>query len=75
MISVIKQSFIAAFLLLSAQKLFAQNVFEQQFNFAKNLFDEEKYFDAVTEFKRLLFLIHQEFMIMTQILRLDLVIK
>lgn len=55
MISVIKQSFIAAFLLLSAQQLFAQNVFEQQFNLAKNLFDEEKYFDAVTEFKRLLF--------------------
>ncbi|HEY7751997.1 MAG TPA: hypothetical protein VH917_06860 [Ignavibacteriaceae bacterium] len=33
----------------------AQDHFENQFNLGKKLFDEEKYFDAVTEFKRLLF--------------------
>lgn len=34
--------------------LVAQNSFEEQFDFAKQLFQDEKYFDAVTEFKRLL---------------------
>ncbi|MDY0083565.1 MAG: hypothetical protein RBR74_10315 [Ignavibacteriaceae bacterium] len=34
---------------------FAQNSLEEQFNYAKNLFDQEKYFDAITECKRLLF--------------------
>jgi hypothetical protein len=34
---------------------FAQGSFDEQFNLAKKLFDEENYFDAVTEFKRLLF--------------------
>jgi tetratricopeptide (TPR) repeat protein len=34
--------------------LLAQNSFEEQFNHAKKLYEEEKYFDAVTEFKRLL---------------------
>jgi TM2 domain-containing membrane protein YozV len=55
MISVIKKLFIAVIILLSTHQLDAQNTFEQQFEFAKNLFDDEKYFDAVTEFKRLLF--------------------
>ena len=35
--------------------LIAQNSFEDQFNFAKKLYEQENYFDAVTEFKRLLF--------------------
>jgi hypothetical protein len=35
--------------------LHSQSGIEEQFNFAKNLYEEEKYFDAVTEFKRLLF--------------------
>ena len=55
MISVIKKLFFGAIILLSTQKLAAQNTFEQQFDHAKNLYNEEKYFDAVTEFKRLLF--------------------
>ncbi|HQF44052.1 MAG TPA: hypothetical protein PK073_14175, partial [Ignavibacteriaceae bacterium] len=33
----------------------AQNSLKDQFDFAKSLFDQEKYFDAITEFKRLLF--------------------
>lgn len=32
-----------------------QEGFEEQYKFAKDLFDEEKYYDAITEFKRLLF--------------------
>jgi hypothetical protein len=35
--------------------VFAQSTPQQQFNFAKNLFIQEKYFDAITEFKRLQF--------------------
>ena len=35
--------------------LFAQNSFDIQFDYAKKLFEDENYFDAVTEFKRLLF--------------------
>jgi len=34
---------------------FAQDTYDEQFNFAKKLFEEENYFDAVTEFNRLLF--------------------
>ncbi len=53
--SVIKKLFNAVLILLSTQQLIAQNTFEQQFNYAKNLYSQEKYFDAITEFKRLLF--------------------
>jgi hypothetical protein len=35
--------------------LLAQTDLEKQFNYAKSLFDSEDYFDAVTEFKRLMF--------------------
>ena len=55
MISVIKKLFFAAIILLSTEQLAAQNTFEQQYDHAKNLYKEEKYFDAVTEFKRLLY--------------------
>ena len=46
-----------AFLLISVGTLtaIAQDSYDQQFNFAKKLYAEENYFDAVTEFKRLLF--------------------
>ncbi len=37
------------------QKVFSQGVFEKQFNYAKKLYNEEHYFDCITEFKRLLF--------------------
>lgn len=39
---------------------FAQNDLTKQFNYAKQLFDQEKYFDAVTEFKRLEFFDKQD---------------
>jgi TM2 domain-containing membrane protein YozV len=53
--SVNKIVFILLVLLIDAATLIAQDPFEEQFNFAKKLYDEENYFDAVTEFKRLLF--------------------
>jgi hypothetical protein len=45
------------FLLISVGTLsaIAQDSYEEQFNFAKKLYEKENYFDAVTEFKRLLF--------------------
>lgn len=55
MISVIKKLFFAALILLSTKQLIAQNSFKEQFELAKKLFYQDKYFDAVTEFKRLLF--------------------
>ena len=39
----------------SSAEIHSQTEIEKQFNYAKKLYDEEKYFDAVTEFKRLLF--------------------
>jgi len=35
--------------------LFSQNSFDEQFNLAKKLYNDENYFDTVTELKRLLF--------------------
>jgi hypothetical protein len=35
--------------------LYAQTTLQQQFDYAVSLFDQEKYFDAITEFKRLQF--------------------
>ena len=36
-------------------EIFSQGVLEKQFNYAKKLYNEENYFDSITEFKRLLF--------------------
>lgn len=47
------------FLFLISSDVLAQNGLTEQFNYAKQLFDQEKYFDAVTEFKRLLFFDNQ----------------
>jgi len=55
MISVTKILFTFIFISLLAITLYAQDSFEEQFNYAKKLYEEENYFDAVTEFKRLLF--------------------
>ena len=55
MTSVSKIFYIILILLIARENLFAQNSFAEQFNYAKRLYNEEKYFDAVTEFKRLLF--------------------
>lgn len=50
-----RTQFTFLFILIGAVTLFAQNSFDEQFNFAKKLYDEENFFDAITEFKRLLF--------------------
>ena len=42
------------FFILFSIKLFAQSSLQKQFDYAYSLFNNEKYFDAVTEFKRLL---------------------
>jgi hypothetical protein len=55
MISASKILIVIIFILSGAIRIFAQDSFQRQFNIAKKLFDEENYFDAVTEFKRLLF--------------------
>jgi tetratricopeptide (TPR) repeat protein len=55
MISVIKIFFAFLCMWIGTVTLVAQNPFEDQFNYARQLYNEEKYFDAVTEFKRLLF--------------------
>lgn len=55
MISVIKIFFAFLFMWIGTVTLVAQNSFEDQFNLAKKLYEDENYFEAVTEFKRLLF--------------------
>jgi len=55
MISATKINLVIIFILIGLTKTFAQDSFQQQFDLAKKLYDEEKYFDAVTEFKRLLY--------------------
>jgi hypothetical protein len=55
MTSVNKILLLLLFLWISTVNLFAQDSFAEQFKLAKKLYDEENYFDAVTEFKRLLF--------------------
>jgi tetratricopeptide (TPR) repeat protein len=55
MTSVNKISKIIFILFCNYVSVFSQEPLEVQFNYAKSLYDEENYFDAVTEFKRLLF--------------------
>ena len=45
------------FLVISIQQkeILAQNSFAEQFDYAKSLYEKENFFDAITEFKRLLF--------------------
>jgi hypothetical protein len=50
-----KNKYFAVIILLVNWPTFAQDSFELQFNFAKKLYSNEKYFDTVTELKRLLF--------------------
>ena len=60
MTSVSKIFIVILFVWILATNLFAQDSFADQFNLAKNLYEEEKYFDAVTEFKRLLFFYEED---------------
>ena len=55
MISVIKIIFTILFASFQTITSFGQHSYDEQFNYAKKLYEEENYFDAVTEFKRLLF--------------------
>jgi len=55
MTSVIKLIYIITLVLLLFSNVFSQTTFEAQFNYAENLYSQENYFDAITEFKRLLF--------------------
>jgi hypothetical protein len=55
MISVTKTLFSFILFAVVVTNLTAQVTSEDQFNFAKDLFEKQYYFDAVTEFKRLLF--------------------
>lgn len=55
MTSVIKNLLFFQIMLIGTNILFAQNSSETQFDYAKKLYSNENYFDAVTEFKRLLF--------------------
>ncbi len=43
------------FLLILVPNIFAQDVLQNQYEYAMQLFNHEKYFDAITEFKRLQF--------------------
>jgi hypothetical protein len=52
---VINRKYFTAIVLFISHATFAQNSFDAQFNFAKKLYSDEKYFDTVTELKRLLF--------------------
>ena len=51
--SIIKNSLL--FILIAVKVLFGQGNLENQFNKAQLLFQDKKYFDAITEFKRLQF--------------------
>jgi hypothetical protein len=53
MISISKKILLLFF--VSLTNVFAQNTIAEQYNFANQLFNEEKYFDAITELKRLQF--------------------
>lgn len=55
MIFKINRNYFTAIILLISCASFAQNSFDAQFNFAKKLYNNENYFDTVTELKRLLF--------------------
>lgn len=48
-----------SFLFISLSSIFAQDVLQNQFDLALKLFNQGKYFDAITEFKRLQFFDHQ----------------
>jgi len=52
---VINKKLFTTTMLLITCAAFAQSSFNAQFNFAKKLYSNEKYFDTVTELKRLLF--------------------
>jgi hypothetical protein len=52
---VINGKYLTAIILFISCAAFAQSSFDAQFNYAKKLYSDEKYFDTVTELKRLLF--------------------
>jgi TM2 domain-containing membrane protein YozV len=55
MVSASKIFLVLIFVLIGTIRIFAQDSFQKQFNLAKELYEKENYFDAITEFERLLF--------------------
>ena len=55
MISANNLKYILASVMLAGFYTYAQTSFDEQFNYAKKLYDDENYYDAITELKRLLF--------------------
>jgi hypothetical protein len=53
--NIISILFVATVLFLAGTNIYAQDEFKVQKDFADSLFDEAKYFDAITEYKRLQF--------------------
>ena len=51
----LKTKYFFIFLILISVKLFPQDILKNQYNYALKLYNQEQYYDAVTEFKRLLF--------------------
>lgn len=49
------QKLLIIIFILTNNSIFAQSNLQAQYDYASKLFNEEKYFDAITEFKRLLF--------------------
>ncbi|MCX6149124.1 MAG: hypothetical protein NTX22_01220 [Ignavibacteriales bacterium] len=55
MISCANKYFILFLFVLITGSCFSQDYLEKQFNLANNLYERKEYFDAITEFKRLIF--------------------
>lgn len=51
---------ISLLLIVLISNVFGQSTLKQQFDFANQLYDQERYFDAITEFKRLQFFDKQD---------------
>ena len=55
MTSAIKIFLVLLVISIQQKEILAQNSFAEQFDYAKSLYEKENFFDAITEFKRLLF--------------------
>ncbi len=55
MVFAMKTNYIIFLIIFFESTSFAQNSFDEQFNYAVRLYESENYFDTVTELKRLLF--------------------
>lgn len=53
--SFVNNKYLILIIFFASFNLTAQNSFDEQFNYAEKLYEDENYFDAITELKRLLF--------------------